>query len=700
MSAARAQGARVAGKYVIEARVGSGGQSEVFRARHTALDRVVAIKFMLPGLAEDPRAVRRFMREGELATRVEHPNVVDILEVAKDGDGVPFIVQDYLRGEDLDAHVAAKGGRLTPREALDILTPIADALGCAHQLGIVHRDVKPANIFLALEKSVCIPKLVDFGIARVETPSKTTTQGHGGGTPAYMSPEQIEAPATVGPPADVWALGVVLYEVLTGELPFDGQTLADMFVRISRGAYVPVASYAPSVSPELEELISRCLSKTPSDRVPDGATLAGAMQRIRSGYMTIPPAEGSRPSLVLKPEGAGAASSNLETQADLTALAEPFEPTAFTPDPKAPLDDLELFRPVPRRSIDSRPIPESSGVRSSVFKQEAAGTSVLPPTRGRSDAASLAERSSSTPPERASGERAKVDVIPPPPEPAAPRPIPDSMPAVLVATLDVTRPREGAPEAKPPAIELARPSPAPEPPPAPPAAAPPAPEAPSPLVPAVASRAERVSVPTLEPGLELGSPRASTPSHVGAASIATGSHQRPKRTRHALTPPQWAAASATSLVTAAVLAGALHRPSAFVVGRMLGGESVAASGAGAITTLVLAPLLAFVAVRAGRSKPLLAAAGASLLSALALISVALSSEDGGPAPDAAVVVPFVLPLVALGVAVHVGAAARARFADDAEIRPVHVSAVAVGVCAFVAFATSPAGAALARLLQG
>lgn len=735
MSVARAQGVLVAGKYLIEARVGSGGMSEVYRARNQSIDRLVAIKFLLPSFAEDQRAVRRFLKEGELASKVRHPNVVDILDVDRDADGTPFIVQDYLRGEDLDAHVAAKGGKLTVREALDILTPIAEALGCAHARGVVHRDVKPANIFLSLDQSRCVPKLVDFGIARIESPTKSQTQGKDGGTPAYMSPEHIATPDLVAAPADVWALGVVLYEVLTGELPFDGPTLADMFVRISKAPYTPLGTLLPTIAPELEALVARCLAKSSKDRFPDGNALAAEMNRLRAGYRSVPP-PGERTSVVLKPPADLGSRPHLPTQDDLTDLAEPFEPSAFTPDPEPKARvDADDWKPLAR--LDSRPIPESSGVRSSVFEQEALGYSPLdsgnppspsgPPDRISAGLVSSGPRPkaptvSSTPPRssaKSSGAFAMSDLGLPPrperepePEPAPPpRPIPDSFPAVLAAPSLLTRTLESStarsePPASPPSprrlpatvvapyeppLELDRPQRSPSIPHAEPGASTtlPSPEpAPPPLASPASPEATLTSSGTR--------PRIDLPA--GLTTTGSG-HRRAPRVTPPLGATRIAIASGIAGGTALVLTAALHGVAHAIVSRALSGVSLVASGAAALTMLVLAPTLGAVAWRGERSKPLLAAAGAGLLTALALIAVALGADGDATPPEAAVVVPWVAPFILVGLVVHLAQRARARFSDDGETTPVYVSAGAVGVCLFLAFEVSPLAGFLGALFR-
>jgi serine/threonine-protein kinase len=293
------EGETISGKYLLEQRIGSGGMGEVYRARNIAIDRVVAIKFLLPQHAGDPNALRRFMREANTAAKVRHPNVVDVLDVDKDAQGVPYIVQDCLRGQDLEAFVESKGGQLSPMEALVVLRPIASALALAHDQGVVHRDLKPANVLLAIEHGQCIPKLVDFGISVVKQGDKTVT-GTITGTPAYMSPEQIKAPEEVGPASDVWSFAVMLYELLAGRLPFDGPTFPALAIEIAERDAPPIESLVPNIPSDLAAIIAQCLQKSPKARFATGTALLGALDNVMAQR---PSEEVERPSQVFRVPG-------------------------------------------------------------------------------------------------------------------------------------------------------------------------------------------------------------------------------------------------------------------------------------------------------------------------------------------------------------------------------------------------------------
>ncbi|HEY8087711.1 MAG TPA: serine/threonine-protein kinase [Polyangiaceae bacterium] len=276
------QGELLGGKYVLEQRLGAGGMGEVWRARHVALDREVAIKVLRPEHADDRDVAARFLREARTANLVRHPNVVDVLDVGQDEHGAPFLVQELLRGQDLARHVAEQGGRLPVAAAMQLLLPVVDAVAFAHARGVVHRDLKPENVFLAREGEAVVPKLLDFGISHVAAGPRMTATGVALGTPAYMAPEQIKGRA-VDARTDVWSLGVMVHEVLSGALPFTGETTADMFVQIATSPPIPLADAVPGVPEDLSRIVERCLCFAPEDRYADARALADDLRAFWGG---------------------------------------------------------------------------------------------------------------------------------------------------------------------------------------------------------------------------------------------------------------------------------------------------------------------------------------------------------------------------------------------------------------------------------
>ena len=276
------EGTLLAGKYLLETRLGAGGMGEVFRAQNTLIGRAVAIKVLRPEHAQNPDIVTRFLREARAANLVRHHNVVDVLDIGQDERGTPFIVQELLEGEDLARRVTDLGGRLPLEVALRILLPVIDAVAFGHARGVVHRDLKPENVFLARVEGKLVPKLLDFGISQITggpNEQRVTAMGVAMGTPAYMSPEQIQG-HRVDARADVWALGIILHEIVSGDLPFPADSQGGLFVQICTASPVPLLQAAPHAPPELEEIILRCLKKTREERYADAAELARELRQL------------------------------------------------------------------------------------------------------------------------------------------------------------------------------------------------------------------------------------------------------------------------------------------------------------------------------------------------------------------------------------------------------------------------------------
>lgn len=278
------EGESLSGKYQLEELLGKGGMGEVYRARNLRIGRTVAIKLLRRKHAENDKVRARFMREAQAANLVQHPHVVQVLDVDTDGEGVPYIVQEFLEGETL-ANLLKKLGRPMPIGiALGLLVPVSHAVAAAHDRGVVHRDLKPDNVFLARVGDIIVPKVVDFGISKVVLPEaedvRLTATHVIMGSPAYMSPEQIVNPQKVDGRADVWAFGVMLYEVLSGRLPFSAKTPNGLFVRICTADPTPLRTYVPEVPDALADVVQRCLRRDPRRRYPDGEALAKVLSRL------------------------------------------------------------------------------------------------------------------------------------------------------------------------------------------------------------------------------------------------------------------------------------------------------------------------------------------------------------------------------------------------------------------------------------
>jgi eukaryotic-like serine/threonine-protein kinase len=264
--------ATVGGRYRIERPLGHGGMATVYLGRDTELERPVAIKVLAENLAGDEELRRRFVREARLAARLSDSNVVSVYDAGED-DGLPYIVMEHVDGETL-AELLARWGRLPADEARGLAVQAASGLAHAHEAGLVHRDIKPQNLILRRDGTV---KIADFGIAHASETTITQT-GTVLGTAAYLAPEQAIG-EKVTAAADVYSLGAVLYELLTGRPPFEFESLADLADRQRRMEITPVRELAPDVPTELEDVVMRCLARNPAYR----PASAGELARLLSG---------------------------------------------------------------------------------------------------------------------------------------------------------------------------------------------------------------------------------------------------------------------------------------------------------------------------------------------------------------------------------------------------------------------------------
>ncbi len=271
----------VADRYRVDRVLGQGAMGVVVAATHVELQQTRAIKFMLPETLDDKESVERFLREARAAAKLTSPHAVKVHDVARLPTGEPYIVMEYLQGTDLKKYLAEK--RVLPiPEAVSYILQACDAIAEAHAAGIVHRDLKPANLFLA-ERAGAPPtlKVLDFGIAKVnDNPSNdgqlTATQTVIG-SPLYMSPEQILSTRSVDARSDVWSLGVILYVLVTGMVPFRGDSTLAIFASVQRDDPVPPSTWMPSLPRDLERIILSCLEKDLARRCPSARDLAAAL---------------------------------------------------------------------------------------------------------------------------------------------------------------------------------------------------------------------------------------------------------------------------------------------------------------------------------------------------------------------------------------------------------------------------------------
>ncbi len=282
-------GRTLAARYRLVRRLGSGGMAVVYLARHVMIERMSAIKILRQDLGMNVSHRERFLREARAVNRINHPNIVEITDFGEDG-GLVFLVMEYVEGESLQSALAS--GRFDLERALRIALQIAAALGRAHELGVIHRDLKPENVLLVPRGGTDFAKLTDFGIAKiVDAPAITFTEQRFG-TPGYIAPEYIDGqPATAL--GDLYALGVVTYQMVTGALPFDAKLPALLLAAALQGVPVKPSARTPGVPAELEELILRMIARRPEDRPRDAHAihdaLEGVLGRLRGGPLAVSP---------------------------------------------------------------------------------------------------------------------------------------------------------------------------------------------------------------------------------------------------------------------------------------------------------------------------------------------------------------------------------------------------------------------------
>lgn len=288
---------QLVGKYRVESLIGKGGMAAVYRGVHAELDQRVAIKTLLPSFLADDRLVRRFLREATTIAKIRSKHVAQVFDIGRlETTKAPYIVLELLEGQDLGKKLETST-RFPVRTAVDYIIQASEGLGRAHARGIVHRDVKPSNLFLARDSDgQHAIKVIDFGIAKQMATDgyKLTTTSEVFGSPQYMAPEQIRATRNVDAQTDVWSLGIVLYELLTGASAFTGGSVLELAGSILHNSPTPLTTYRHDIPPELERVILRCLEKSPARRpsgvlelvlalapfaTPAGAAIAEDMRR-------------------------------------------------------------------------------------------------------------------------------------------------------------------------------------------------------------------------------------------------------------------------------------------------------------------------------------------------------------------------------------------------------------------------------------
>ncbi len=280
-------GALVGGRFKIERLIGRGGMGEVYAARHAATGKEVALKLIRSAQGSGKDHVRRFMREARAATAIEHPNVIEVFDVFADAEGTPVMVMELLKGEPFSKY-RQRTGALRLHEVAVLLLPAVRALRAAHDKGIVHRDLKPDNVFLATTPDGGrTTKVLDFGIAKVLDPARISSETQGQqtntgsilGTPHYMSFEQAMSDKSVDHRTDIWAIGVMIFESLTGRRPLTYDTLGQMYATFLQGTVPSIREFVPDLPPDMADVLDRCLVKERAGRLESLTPLIDVLEK-------------------------------------------------------------------------------------------------------------------------------------------------------------------------------------------------------------------------------------------------------------------------------------------------------------------------------------------------------------------------------------------------------------------------------------
>lgn len=333
----------IAGRYRLESRLGYGGMSTVHLALDERLERQVAVKLLAEHLADEPSFVSRFQREAQAAARLIHPNIVQVFDSGRDeATGQYFIVMEYIEGASC-AEILRDEGWVDVDEALSIIEQACEGLHYAHRNGVVHRDVKPGNLLRAREGEV---KLADFGIAKATEQSSITQVGSVLGTAAYLAPEQARG-EEAGPSADLYALGVVTYQLISGRLPYDATSLTELALKQQQEAPPTLDTLVAAVNPELADAVAIALALDPRERY----RTAREMRRgLEDGARGIPPGE----------PGRGPARGTPPTQATSVLPAARSRPAAERP-AERPVEQRRPRQGAPARAAAAAPVASSRG---------------------------------------------------------------------------------------------------------------------------------------------------------------------------------------------------------------------------------------------------------------------------------------------------------------------------------------------------
>lgn len=405
-------GSVVDGRYEVQSVLGEGGMGTVYRVRHKALERPLALKALRRDLSKDADLPTRFIQEAKAAAAVEHPNVVQITDFGTLPTGQPYFVMELLEGEAL-SHIIRDTGRISSSRAVGIAIQIAEALGAAHAAGVIHRDLKPDNVNVRATGHHDVVKVLDFGLAKVAGTSRLTRAGMVFGTPHYMSPEQA-----AGDPSDhrvdIYALGVLLFEMITGRLPFE----ADSFTGVlAMHMYMEPPSMSALVGAPLgriEDITLRCLAKKPAERYATMGDLLADLDRA-AATLSVPPEPSSRRRTVeveeLPERQARAPASAPRARYAVAALGVALLVAAI----------FALTRSAPSPAESPSPSSSSQEARAPAGPERA---EVAAPPGASADPSPVSSRAAARPPKAPAGSAVKPVASVPAAPPAPPRPRP------------------------------------------------------------------------------------------------------------------------------------------------------------------------------------------------------------------------------------------------------------------------------------
>jgi serine/threonine-protein kinase len=317
-------GKTVEGKYRIDALIGQGGMGAVYRAENTRIGKPVALKVLSRGYTPGSDSERRFLREARVAGSLGHPNIVEVFDLGNLDDGKPFQVMELLEGQSLAERIRNEGA-LPEREALEFCDQVLSALEAAHDRGVIHRDLKPENVFLAQRGDTTIAKLLDFGVSKslTEHTLSLTMTGAVVGTPYYLSPEQARGDRNIDHRVDLWAMGVLMYETLTGVLPFSASNYNQLMAKILSTRPVPPTRFQPRITPAVEAIIMKAMAFAAEDRFASASEMRAALRAARA--TSVPPAEERRfPAFDVDGPGDVTIRHHYEAQDDATEVSDSF----------------------------------------------------------------------------------------------------------------------------------------------------------------------------------------------------------------------------------------------------------------------------------------------------------------------------------------------------------------------------------------